>query len=802
VTPEDSARLEAISGALARMVARQRAFEERLARLEAAQVLAAASVAAAEAAPATPAEAALAATEPPLRQQRPEPSLTAAAMPASASAPSLPLEAAPAATEPPLRQERPEPSLTAAAMPASAPAPPLPVDAAPAAIAPPPLQQQPEPILTAAALPASASAPPLPLEAALAATEPPLRQERPEPSLTAATMPASASAPPLPLDAAPPFTPPAAPQQPEGLESRVGLTWVSRIGAITLILAVAFFFNYAFENHWITETGRVLLAVAAGGAALLAGERFWRTGQRTYGQALTVAGIAFLYLAFWAAHSRYHLLDHPAGFTLMALTTAAAGALSLRYNSQAVAALGLAGGYFTPLMLGTGRDPGFVLGYALLLTCGTAGLVRMRDWRRMEALSLAGSAMLYLAQLPVRADHLGFTLLALALYGVLVAGRSAPVAMTAQVLGGIAVAGAAGSGPAAYASLLLVAAPGLIVGDFRRWGGMSLAALAGFWLGYQALDHTGDSWGPLLWLTAGFLLFLCWQARGASRLPQLVTMAASAAMYFGTGYELLHPSHAGYIGLFAAAVAVVQAAAAYWLWERDRRAAELAGGIAVVLAVLAPEIQFTAFRVTMAWSLEGAALAWLGRRFGDRRATAGAALVFALVLVRLLFADSWALTGPEDPLLVNSRLLTFAIAAACCWAAAWWIHDTPAALVPYAGGHFVLVWGLSLEALAWAARTATQPNVVNAQSTAVSVLLAAYALALVAAGVARRFAVDRLMGMGLIGFVVLKLYLYDVWSLGLFYRMAAFAALGVLLLAMSYLYSRFRTAIESWWRPR
>ena len=36
--------------------------------------------------------------------------------------------------------------------------------------------------------------------------------------------------------------------------------------------------------------------------------------------------------------------------------------------------------------------------------------------------------------------------------------------------------------------------------------------------------------------------------------------------------------------------------------------------------------------------------------------------------------------------------------------------------------------------------------------------------------------------------VVVKLYLYDVWLLSALYRMAAFAILGVLLLAASFLY--------------
>jgi uncharacterized membrane protein len=65
----------------------------------------------------------------------------------------------------------------------------------------------------------------------------------------------------------------------------------------------------------------------------------------------------------------------------------------------------------------------------------------------------------------------------------------------------------------------------------------------------------------------------------------------------------------------------------------------------------------------------------------------------------------------------------------------------------------------------------------------------------------QRNAPTRVLGIALIGFVVLKLYLYDVWLLGQFYRMAAFGILGVLLLVMSYFYSRFRHSMESWWRP-
>ena len=77
---------------------------------------------------------------------------------------------------------------------------------------------------------------------------------------------------------------PAAPRaQQRTLETTFGLNWLSRIAVVTVVLALAFFFEYASENHWITEPMRVLLGVVCGAAALFSGDRFWRKGQKIYG---------------------------------------------------------------------------------------------------------------------------------------------------------------------------------------------------------------------------------------------------------------------------------------------------------------------------------------------------------------------------------------------------------------------------------------------------------------------------------------------------------------------------------------
>ncbi len=63
----------------------------------------------------------------------------------------------------------------------------------------------------------------------------------------------------------------------------------------------------------------------------------------------------------------------------------------------------------------------------------------------------------------------------------------------------------------------------------------------------------------------------------------------------------------------------------------------------------------------------------------------------------------------------------------------------------------------------------------------------------------RRSRFDRLAGLALFIGVVGKLYCYDVWQLTRFYRISAFVGLGLLLLAASYIYSRFREKLEVLW---
>jgi len=111
----------------------------------------------------------------------------------------------------------------------------------------------------------------------------------------------------------------------------------------------------------------------------------------------------------------------------------------------------------------------------------------------------------------------------------------------------------------------------------------------------------------------------------------------------------------------------------------------------------------------------------------------------------------------------------------------------------YLSGHGALLVSLMRLIGLWVNHNFGAPDQESAISALTSVLLAAYGVAALSFGIARKSGLDRILGLTLLGLVIVKLYLYDVWRLTRFYRISAFVALGVLMLTASYLYSRFKS---------
>jgi uncharacterized membrane protein len=87
------------------------------------------------------------------------------------------------------------------------------------------------------------------------------------------------------------------------------------------------------------------------------------------------------------------------------------------------------------------------------------------------------------------------------------------------------------------------------------------------------------------------------------------------------------------------------------------------------------------------------------------------------------------------------------------------------------------------------------PRLQNLQQLSLSGGWLVYSVGLMVFGLWRRLRALRIMAIVLFGFTILKIFIYDLSFLETVYRFISFLALGVILLAVSYLYQRYRTII-------
>ncbi len=188
---------------------------------------------------------------------------------------------------------------------------------------------------------------------------------------------------------------PQPPRAPVDWESLLGVKGAAWVGGIALITSAIFFARWTIEQGLVTPELRFALMLVAGISALVAAEVGLRKGYERTANPLSGAGIAILYIAFFAGHSRYDLISMPAAFAGMVVVTITACVVAVRYDAFATAALGLIGGFATPVALSTGVDrPIGLFSYILLLNLGLVAVGVNRRWHGLFELGLAGTLII------------------------------------------------------------------------------------------------------------------------------------------------------------------------------------------------------------------------------------------------------------------------------------------------------------------------------------------------------------------------------------------------------------------------
>lgn len=243
-----------------------------------------------------------------------------------------------------------------------------PAPAAPAILIPTPAPPTGAPDVT----PATA-APPSAAPAAKPPSPPPPPPARPSPA------PIAVEPPPPPID----------------WESLLGVKGAAWVGGIALIASAIFFARWTIEQGLVTPELRFAFMLMGGIGALVAAELGLRKGYERTANPLSGAGIAILYIAFFAGHSRYDLISMPTAFAGMVFVTITACVLAVRYDAFPTAVLGLLGGFATPIALSTGQDrPVGLFSYILLLNLGLFAVGVKRRWPGLFELGLLGTLLI------------------------------------------------------------------------------------------------------------------------------------------------------------------------------------------------------------------------------------------------------------------------------------------------------------------------------------------------------------------------------------------------------------------------
>ena len=270
------------------------------------------------------------------------------------------------------------------------------------------------------------------------------------------------------------------------LESRIGSQWFNRVGILAVLIGVAWFLKFAFDNHWIGPLGRVLIGLVSGAALIAWSERFRTHRYVAFSYSLKAIGSGVLYLSLWAAFSVYHLIGSPVAFAAMIVVTAFNGFLAWAQDAELLALYAIVGGFATPLLLSTGQNHEVVLfSYLLVMDAAVLALVALKAWSRLLASALLGTVLFFISwsiQFYV-SDEVGTTAFFLACFFLIFAFAPRLVCLRASDTDSLS----------AWDSLAEVVVP------------LANAAL-GFFGFYLLLDSAGSGWAQP-WLAVEFAVF-------------------------------------------------------------------------------------------------------------------------------------------------------------------------------------------------------------------------------------------------------------------------------------------------------
>ncbi len=189
----------------------------------------------------------------------------------------------------------------------------------------------------------------------------------------------------------PPVSTPQAPSETPVTNEEASGRILGRIGIGAVIVGVAFFLKYAFDNNWIQPTSRVIIGLLIGILVMGIGQAL-RKKYLNYSDMLMGGGMAILYLAIYASYGFYHLVDPMTAFMGMIIVTAVGVIMSIMNATPTLSYIALIGGFITPFLIGVQVfGPFITFTYITILNAGMLGILLYKKWSPLVIVGLIGT---------------------------------------------------------------------------------------------------------------------------------------------------------------------------------------------------------------------------------------------------------------------------------------------------------------------------------------------------------------------------------------------------------------------------
>ena len=606
------------------------------------------------------------------------------------------------------------------------------------------------------------------------------------------------------------------------------------IGVLSVVLGVGFLVTWSYSNGWLGPKGLVGLGTVFSASIVVAGELL-RGQFPKYFAYLTATGLLGLSTCVYVAERIYGFIDSGFAFACYIAIMATGFGLAGRYGSRLLSVLVAIGSFFVPFLLGdTSSSPYVMMTYSGILLLTGSWIMYTKGWYE-TAVVLAGSLFVYAGMI---LDHVSIS-------GI--TGTVSPVVYLIWAYGAAAVFSATVTARALQeqstsedltaGSAINIIALLSVVGVVNIYGFICFETLGWSYFGFFVLAQAVVLYGASEFARTRELVVY----------QQLYIAGTLAAVLFATVWEIGLKENALFAvlllsaqaGLFAAVGYKAQAALRNIFWMAALGAevcafaalAHLTGdfvpmtlGVGALITVALYQIYLYTqeYVVSGGWVIAlvlqalfaaGLFVNWnYGVLYAELGTTAAYVWPFVIgALVAYIAMYYWTRTQA-------TQFIWVSILAALCNALFFMAY---ASLGPV---YSVMVVGFAVCMLGLAAPTVmiklsktNELGIVTNQwdlgvkftviSTALgwlwfafwwfddpasTVLLMLVGIGYVLIGLRTQYNTTRATGLSLVGLVVAKLYLIDIWSWSVFWKFVALLPVGLLLISLPFWYQKLK----------